>query len=538
MKQVLITIYFSVFSFVAFGQAFSPLQNDTLRESSTSLIEVEPDVFVYLEFTQKSYYYFDPFTFPYSFMDTVLYNQWLAQSDSAVGKIIRIDKNNYTTNEFLIKTKPNEDHVVNFLGQHLVLKDGYLYFVDQRFDLPFNPTIFADWNQKLLLTLYKLDKNLNLISKTPLQDSILNQEELFKVYPDFIIKDNGNIVLRASFGKPNTTASKPRIVEYNGQSGLIKNVNLDNNINRPFLSALIELPNNYYLGASPSRLSYIDTNLDVLHFEFQFPLDSFKVHPNSASRLFKFGNRYFQLGTMINTYDPNLTKMYNTIYSINYSPTSCTLDSVVIDQIPQAVSYLFLPPIENNNFADAKYPTYCYMAFNTSYSHTTGNGPSDTSSIYVTCADTNGTVKWNKLVGGDASYELTCVSATADSGCVIMAVRSDNSIYPNGYYSLDIYYTKLDKNGNVQPNYIPVSNQFKKLPVYNSLVVYPNPAIDKLYIQGQEIATYSLYNMQGSVIRSARFNGFIDISSIAKGTYMIKAKDKEDRYYWAKWVKL
>ena len=59
----------------------------------------------------------------------------------------------------------------------------------------------------------------------------------------------------------------------------------------------------------------------------------------------------------------------------------------------------------------------------------------------------------------------------------------------------------------------------------NATTIYPNPATDRLYISG-EVAKVSIYSLQGQLVHSAINKNTVDISSFAKGLYLVKVTNK------------
>jgi hypothetical protein len=67
-----------------------------------------------------------------------------------------------------------------------------------------------------------------------------------------------------------------------------------------------------------------------------------------------------------------------------------------------------------------------------------------------------------------------------------------------------------------------------------SLMLYPNPASDYINVKvstGTRVGTISIYNMGGELVKVLDINGEerdIDISDIAKGTYIISVEDEKE----------
>ncbi len=64
----------------------------------------------------------------------------------------------------------------------------------------------------------------------------------------------------------------------------------------------------------------------------------------------------------------------------------------------------------------------------------------------------------------------------------------------------------------------------------STLSVYPNPAQDKLFITGENVARISIYNTAGQmVMQSANLDGGLNISSLQQGIFFINCKDASGR---------
>lgn len=138
-----------------------------------------------------------------------------------------------------------------------------------------------------------------------------------------------------------------------------------------------------------------------------------------------------------------------------------------------------------------------------------------------------------KRFRGDAAYIPAGVIALPDSGSVILVKRNEREL--NTAFESDLYYTKLDKYGNiVKP--VPVSTieyTQQETPPKNWFL-YPNPTKDVLYLnqnnQSLKYLTLQIYNLQGQLVLSKKINSDnIQISHLPKGiyTYALKQSQKQ-----------
>jgi hypothetical protein len=58
--------------------------------------------------------------------------------------------------------------------------------------------------------------------------------------------------------------------------------------------------------------------------------------------------------------------------------------------------------------------------------------------------------------------------------------------------------------------------------------IYPNPVIDKLFIQGlSSLSKVSIYNVLGKLVLSQTISEEIDVNQLSKGVYILKVIDEQ-----------
>ncbi len=63
----------------------------------------------------------------------------------------------------------------------------------------------------------------------------------------------------------------------------------------------------------------------------------------------------------------------------------------------------------------------------------------------------------------------------------------------------------------------------KTEPIDNQFEIYPQPAIDELYIKGlSDKSVYSISNLEGKIVQNGQTDGFIDVSNLSFGFYVMK----------------
>jgi len=84
------------------------------------------------------------------------------------------------------------------------------------------------------------------------------------------------------------------------------------------------------------------------------------------------------------------------------------------------------------------------------------------------------------------------------------------------YYYLDFHYSSTEGIDE---------------PTENPLSVYPNPAKDKVAIEGIEPAKVQIYNAQGQLMEMVQGTNHIDVSGLEEGVYLLRITDAEGRVY-------
>ena len=67
-----------------------------------------------------------------------------------------------------------------------------------------------------------------------------------------------------------------------------------------------------------------------------------------------------------------------------------------------------------------------------------------------------------------------------------------------------------------------------------SVQVYPNPAKDKVVIEGIEASEVQVYNALGQMVKTVLRTNEIDLSGLVEGVYMLRIRDKEGRIFLEK----
>jgi hypothetical protein len=70
-----------------------------------------------------------------------------------------------------------------------------------------------------------------------------------------------------------------------------------------------------------------------------------------------------------------------------------------------------------------------------------------------------------------------------------------------------------------------------------SIGVYPNPAKDRVVIEGVEAAEVQVYNALGQLVKTVRRTNEIDLSGLVDGVYLLRIMDAEGKVYTNKITK-
>jgi hypothetical protein len=78
-------------------------------------------------------------------------------------------------------------------------------------------------------------------------------------------------------------------------------------------------------------------------------------------------------------------------------------------------------------------------------------------------------------------------------------------------------------DGGLDCSSLDIDDQYKL-----EISIYPNPAIDKLFINGIEnMAIVTVYNLLGKEIFSLKTSKVIDVNSLSRGIYIMKIREDQ-----------
>jgi len=146
--------------------------------------------------------------------------------------------------------------------------------------------------------------------------------------------------------------------------------------------------------------------------------------------------------------------------------------------------------------------------------------------IKLYSVNSNGTLNWTRVLGGDASYEILQTIATPDLGCLLLVRRYDED--GGNWQEEDVYFVKFDKFGNVEPNWlatdVPTLGEGSGLQLL-TVALSPNPATDIVQFSYPSFTdatalSFTLYDAVGrQVLHQAQIRTQADLSRLPQGIY-------------------
>ena len=156
--------------------------------------------------------------------------------------------------------------------------------------------------------------------------------------------------------------------------------------------------------------------------------------------------------------------------------------------------------------------------------------------IYLWNFSVNGNINWQKyFYAPGLKLIVNDICKTSDGGCVLAGKVWDWQINP--FYNSDIFFLKLDKNGNIIG-----SQGINEIITQSEILVYPNPASDIINFDIGMFKDFQLlvYNQLGQVVLEDKLtqgNSMINISNLKKGIYFYKLQNTNAKTISGKFVK-
>lgn len=160
--------------------------------------------------------------------------------------------------------------------------------------------------------------------------------------------------------------------------------------------------------------------------------------------------------------------------------------------------------------------------------------------VFLTKFDLLGKKIWTHQYGKIDYYETPYdMIATSDGGFAISGRYAPYDITQMQIEGIKTLIIKTDACGCIVPNCDPncIASGIEQTANQNQFKVFPNPATNKLSIESNfVIDSYIIYNLLGEKQLEGKYNSNIDISTLAKGMYLIQMKN-ETSFSTVKFIK-
>jgi len=411
------------------------------------------------------------------------------------------------------------------------------------------------------------NSTLTKISQTGeiLNTKYFNTEEN-TVFSDIINTENNDYIVIGSVYADNFDEMHSFIIRLDSDFNIIWNKKII--LNKKILTAKAKFNSNDEIlihgGLKNSDNSYstyiykINTDGILLNSAFFYYYNGFinffdilEKENNSGYYLFELATvcSALEIDTEFNVIEKHLMGAFNlngcnsfwfsdTTYIISNNKTDTDLSVSILDTTHNTEYYSFRDEYEGHEFL-AFLDNLSFIDKNNIYMlgiYNVSPNPYETEPSWLSLNNLNDTLglNWQKIIGGDAYYNATNIIATEDGGCFIAATRSDNT----NDYDYDMYFLKLDPNGNITHINGEPSEQKAK-----EVILYPNPATTELTIQkAVQIGNcmVEFFSIIGKKVHSQNLTNHttkIDISNLEKGSYIYKITDNNKVIESGEWIK-
>ena len=135
-------------------------------------------------------------------------------------------------------------------------------------------------------------------------------------------------------------------------------------------------------------------------------------------------------------------------------------------------------------------------------------------------------VVWQRIYDLDNRITPYYIMATQDGGCLVTGEIATGSPEEEG---MMMFAAKIDSDGCLD---VPEIGSVKQ-----TIGCYPNPAKEKVTINGIEAAEVQVYNALGQLVKSERNSNEISVEGLAEGVYLVRIMDAEGKVYTNKITK-
>ena len=191
---------------------------------------------------------------------------------------------------------------------------------------------------------------------------------------------------------------------------------------------------------------------------------------------------------------------------------------------------------QNSNDNILIYSKDSVLATGMNYSPDSNFASNEYNTIYLWSFSVNGNINWQRYYfASGLKLLVNDICKTSDGGCVLTGFAWDWQINP--FYNSDIFFLKLDKNGNIIG-----SQGINEIITQSEILVYPNPASEIINFDIGMFKDFQLliYNQLGQVVLEDKLtqgNNTINISNLKKGIYFYKLQNTNEKTISGKFVK-
>jgi len=135
----------------------------------------------------------------------------------------------------------------------------------------------------------------------------------------------------------------------------------------------------------------------------------------------------------------------------------------------------------------------------------------------------NGEINWVKTAGGEGYDDSHGICTGPEGDVYIAGVAGGTAVFDTiTYVTDDFVYPFLAKLD------LPAITQVTKTEMQSPIILYPNPASDKIFIRAEGSESFIIYNSRGEKMKEGAITGKIhqaDIDDLDPGIYFILLKD-------------
>lgn len=324
-------------------------------------------------------------------------------------------------------------------------------------------------------------------------------------------------------------------------------INIGNSIPYNFASDVIAINNKYYVfklkgNSTPFNCSAM---AELMVFNQDFSVDTVLAICNSASSNINGTDLYFVLsalkidsstfmmsgrsqGNNVSNMNQKREDISVVKWDTNFTELNATIfgkrDSFAVEATSGISRF------ENDSFV--------YVGGTENYKVNPSGYDTTTSYYLLSKVDLNGNVLWTRYYTNNTYLQLFKVLATSDGGALMVGTSYDHQNASG--LEKDVWIVKVDSNGDYRTSTsVPEMSEIPS----SDYVFYPNPVKEQLtfrQVNHLREVQIELYDLNGKKVLdhfSNQSEQNIDVSGLAKGTYVYRLVDSKGNYASGKIVK-